>query len=141
MQNELFHYIKSLNARRSRQRKIGWGLIVFGVLTYIDGAAGVSLPPIWLTGPLAFLFGTPIIIAGVGVLLVSYKLPVREALMFANLQQGKLTAPALSIGLDITLDTAEEILRQLTQKGYAQVSSEDMEDGSVVYQISGVSRL
>ncbi len=141
MQNELFHYIKSLNARRSRQRKLGWGLIVFGVLTYIDGAAGVSLPPIWLTGPLAFLIGTPIIVAGVGVLLVSYKLPVREALMFAGMQQGKLTAPALSIGLDITLDTAEEILRHLTQKGYAQVSSEDMEDGSVVYQISGVSRL
>lgn len=141
MQNELFHYITSLNARRSRQRKLGWGLIVCGVLAYIDGAAGVSLPPIWLTGPLAFLIGTPIIVAGVGVLLVSYKLPVREALMFANLQQGKLTAPALSIGLDVTLDTAEEILRQLTQKGYAQVSSEEMEDGAVVYQISGVSRL
>ena len=61
--------------------------------------------------------------------------------MFANLQQGKLTAPGLSIGLDVTLDTAEEILAHLRQKGYAQVSSDEMEEGVVVYHISGVSRL
>ena len=67
--------------------------------------------------------------------------PIREALMLANLQQGKLTAPGLSIGLDVTLDTAEEILAHLRQKGYAQVSSDEMEEGVVVYHISGVSRL
>ncbi len=141
MQPELFQYINSLNARRRRQRKLGWGLILFGICAYIDGAAGTSLPPLWFGGLWAFAIGTPLIVAGVVALLVSYKLPIREALMLANLQQGKLTAPGLSIGLDVTLDTAEEILAHLRQKGYAQVSSDEMEEGVVVYHISGVSRL
>ena len=141
MQPELFQYINSLNARRRRQRKLGWGLILFGICAYIDGAAGTSLPPLWFGGLWAFAIGTPLIVAGVVALLVSYKLPIREALMLANLQQGKLTAPGLSIDQKETLDTAEEILAHLRQKGYAQVSSDEMEEGVVVYHISGFSRL
>jgi hypothetical protein len=137
---DLLAFVNSLNARRKRQRNWGWGLIVFGVLVYIDGAAGVSLPPIWLTGPLAFLFGTPIIIAGIALLVAAQKLPVREALLFASVQRGKITAPGLAIGLDVTLDTAELILDHLVKKGYAQVATEEMEDGAIVYKVAGVEK-
>lgn len=133
-------YVKSLNNRRKRQRMSGWGVLIFGILTYIDGAAGTSLPPIWLTGIPAFLIGTPIIIFGVSLLALSYKLPVREALLFASVQGGKLTAPALSMGLDITLNTSEAILEHLSKKGYAQISTEDMDEGVVVYKIMGVQK-
>ena len=139
-QLETLEYVKSLNKRRKRQRMWGWGLIVLGIVTYINGAAGTSLPPIWLTGVPAFLIGTPIIILGVVLLALYYKLPVREALLFASVREGKVTAPALSMGLDVTLDTSEAILDHLVQKGYAQVSTEDMEEGVVVYKIMGVQK-
>jgi hypothetical protein len=139
-QPETHQYVQSLNKRRKRQRMYGWGLLIFGILTYIDGAAGISLPPIWLTGILAFLIGTPIIILGIALLLLSYTLPVREALLFASIQGGKVTAPSLSMGLDITLEASEAILDHLSKKGYAQVSTEDMEEGTVVYKISGIQK-
>src|SRR5512136_2267228 len=113
---DILAFVNSLNARRRRQRNWGWGLIVFGVFVYIDGAAGVALPPIWLTGPLAFLLGTPIIIAGIAMLVTAQKLPIREALLFASVQRGKITAPGLAMGLDVTLDTAELILDHLVKK-------------------------
>lgn len=137
---DLLAFVNSLNARRKRQRNLGWGLIVFGMLIYVDGAAGVALPPLWLTGPLAFLIGTPVLILGIGLLVASQQLPVREALLFASVQRGKLTAPILAMGLDITLDTAELILDHLVKKGYAQITSEDMEDGAIVYKVVGVEK-
>jgi hypothetical protein len=135
---DILQFVNSLNARRKRQRNFGWGLIILGIMTYIDGAAGISLPPIWLTGPLAFLAGTPMILGGFWLLVAAQKLPIREALLFASVQQGKITAPALAMGLDITLDTAETIVNHLVQKGYAQISSTEMEDGAIVYKVSGV---
>ena len=129
--------MKSLNIRRKRKRLYSWGLIGLGVLTYLD--AGWRFP-IWLTGIWAFALGTPLIIIGVIWLASTYKLPIREALMFASLQEGKVTAPSLSMGLDITLDTSELILDHLVKKGYAQVATDDMEKGAVVYKISGIEK-
>jgi hypothetical protein len=119
----------------------GWCWILFGIAAYIDGAAGASLPPIWLTGIWGFAIGTPLLIFGAVMVGASYRLPVREALLFASVQDGKITVPALSMGLDITLETAEVIVRQLVQKGYAQVSTEEMETGAVVYKITGLQKL
>ena len=136
--SEAIEYVKTLNVRRKRQAQYGWGMVVLGIITYLD--AGWRFP-IWLTGPWAFALGTPLIIAGFWFVIASKKLPVREALLFASTRNGKVTAPSLSVALDITLDTAEMILDHLTQKGYAQVSSEDMEEGVVMYKISGVEML
>ena len=130
-------YVKNLNARRKRQRMFGWGSILLGIITYLD--AGWEFP-IWLTGIWAFALGTPLIIIGVAYLIASYKLPIREALLFASTQDGKVTAPSLSMGLDITLDTSELILDHLVKKGYAQVSTEEMEEGAVVYKITGIQK-
>jgi hypothetical protein len=135
--SETLQYMKSLNIRRKRKRLYSWGLIGLGVLTYLD--AGWRFP-IWLTGIWAFALGTPLIIIGVFWLASTYKLPIREALMFASLQEGKVTAPSLSMGLDITLDTSELILDHLVKKGYAQVATDDMEKGTVVYKISGIEK-
>ncbi|PID57828.1 hypothetical protein CSB45_06300 [candidate division KSB3 bacterium] len=115
-----------------------WGAILLGGITYLD--AGWRFP-IWLTGPWAFALGTPFIIGGVVALLSTYKLPVREALLFASTQKGELTAPSLSIALNITLETAEIILANLVQKGYARISDDDLEEGAVVYKISGIDQL
>ncbi|GAK57644.1 hypothetical protein U27_04611 [Candidatus Vecturithrix granuli] len=137
-QNEnVLEYVKSLNVRRKRRRMMSWGLIILGVVTYLD--AGWRFP-IWLTGIWAFALGTPLIIIGVVLLFSTYKLPIREALLFASLRQGKVSVPTLAMGLDITLETAELIVDHLTQKGYAQVSTEDMEEGVIVYKISGVEK-
>ena len=138
---DTLQYVKSLNARRKRRRMAGWCWILFGIAAYIDGAAGASLPPIWLTGIWGFAIGTPLLIFGAVMVGASYRLPVREALLFASVQDGKITVPALSMGLDITLETAEVIVRQLVQKGYAQVSTEEMETGAVVYKITGLQKL
>ena len=135
--NDILEYVKSLNARRKRRRMMSWGLILLGVITYLD--AGWRFP-IWLTGIWAFALGTPLIIGGVILLFSTYKLPIREALLFASTRQGKVSVPALAMGLDITLETAEYIVDHLVQKGYAQVSTEDMEEGVVVYKIAGVEK-
>ncbi|MBD3307570.1 hypothetical protein GF339_14135 [candidate division KSB3 bacterium] len=135
--DQSLEYVKSLNIRRKRRRMYSWGLIALGVITYLD--AGWRFP-IWLTGIWAFVLGTILIVIGVTMLVATYKLPIEEALLFASTQQGKITAPSLSLGMNITLETAELILDQLVKKGYAQVSTEDMEEGAVVYRISGVER-
>ncbi len=127
--------IKSLNVRRKKQRMIGWGGIGLGVLTYLD--AGWTFP-IWLTGIWAFGLGTIFIIIGLIALSSSYELPVQEALMFASLNKGRITAPSLALGLNVTLETAELIIDQLAKRSYAQVSSDDMEEGAVVYTITGI---
>ena len=116
---------------------MSWGLILLGVVTYLD--AGWTFP-IWLTGIWAFALGTPLIVIGVAMLFSTYKLPIREALLFASLHQGKVSVPVLAMGLDVTLETAEYIMDHLVRKGYAQVSTEDMEEGVVVYKISGVEK-
>ena len=117
---------------------IGWGSVGLGILTYLD--AGWKYP-IWLTGIWAFGLGTIFIVIGLIFLASSYKLPVQEALMFASTKQGKLTAPSLALGLNVTLDTAELIIDQLAKKGYAQVSNEEIEEGAVVYKITGIEKL
>ena len=137
-QSEMLQYVKSLNARRKRRRMTSWGLILLGIVTYLD--AGWRFP-IWLTGIWAFVLGTLFIITGLIMLVSTYKLPVREALLLASSHNGKISAPSLSMGLDITLETAELILDQLVKKGYAQVSNEDMEEGIVAYKVSGVEKL
>lgn len=137
-QSEALEYIKSLNARRTKRRVQSWVLIGLGLLIYLD--AGWRFP-IWLTGIWAFALGTPLILIGLALLASTYTLPTREALLFASLHDGRVTAPSLSMALDITLDTSEEILAQLVEKGYAQVSTEDMETGAVVYKISGIEKL
>lgn len=137
-QSETLEYIKSLNARRRRRRMTSWGLILFGGLVYLD--AGWRFP-IWLTGVWAFALGTPLIILGLAGLISTYKLPVREALLFANSEDGKITAPSLSMGLDIALETSEQILDHLVKRGYAQVATEEMEEGSVVYKITGLKKI
>lgn len=134
--DDILDRIASLNARRKKQRTIGWGAIGLGVLTYLD--AGWKFP-IWLTGLWAFGLGTLCIVIGVVLLATSYKLPVQEALMFASLHNGRVTAPSLALGMNVTLDTAEQILTELTRQGYAQISSDDMEEGSVVYTVTGLS--
>jgi hypothetical protein len=131
-------YIKRLNDRRKKQRMIGWGGVGLGILTYLD--AGWKFP-IWLTGIWAFGLGTIFIVIGLIFLSSSYKLPIREALMFASTKQGMLTAPSLALGLNVTLETAELIIDQLAKKGYARVSDEDMEEGVVVYKITGIEKL
>ena len=136
-QEDTLQYVKSLNDRRKRRRMYGWGLLSLGVLTYLD--AGWRFP-IWLTGIWAFALGTPLIIAGTVMLISTWKLPIREALLFARIHGGKITAPSLSMGLDITLETSELILEELTRKGYAQISTEDMEEGEIIYKISGVNK-
>ena len=135
---DTLEYVKNLNNRRKKRKLYGWGLIGLGILTYLD--AGWRFP-IWLTGIWAFALGTLLIIIGFIMLASTYKLPIREALIFASIQEGKLTAPSLSMGLDITLETSELILDDLVQKGYAQISNEDMEEGAVVYKISGLKKL
>lgn len=135
---DTLEYVKTLNKRRRKRRLYGWGLIGLGIVTYLD--AGWRFP-IWLTGIWAFALGTPLIIIGFIILASTYKLPIREALLFASVQDGKVTAPSLSMGLDITLETSELILEELVKKGYAQISSEDMEEGDVVYKISGLKKL
>ena len=135
---ETLEYLKSLNVRRKKQRTISWGLILGGAIVYLD--AGWRFP-IWLTGIWAFALGTPLIVFGLIRLFGSYKLPVRETLMLAGLHDGKLSAPSLSLGLDITLETSEQILEHLAQKGYAQISTEDVEEGNVVYSINGLKKL
>ncbi len=137
-QSEALEYVKSLNARRKRKRMYGWGLTGLGVVTYLD--AGWTFP-IWLTGIWAFFLGTPLIIAGFILVNSTYKLPIREALLFANTQDGKVTVPSLSIALDITLETSDQILAYLVKRGDAQVSTEDMEEGAVVYKIGGIKQL
>jgi hypothetical protein len=137
-QAETLEYIQSLNVRRTKRRVQSWVLIGGGLLIYLD--AGWRFP-IWLTGIWAFALGTPLILTGLALLASTYKLPTREALLFASLHDGRVTAPSLSMALDITLDTSEEILAQLVEKGYAQVSTEDMETGAVVYKISGIEKL
>jgi hypothetical protein len=141
MDADTLQYVKTLNARRKRRRMYGWCGLLFGILAYIDGAAGESLPPIWLTGIWAFFIGTPIVIWGLIMIQTSYQLPIREALLFASLQNGETTVPELSLGLDVTLETAEIIMRQLVKKGYAQVDSGAMEEGSIVYKISGLQKV
>jgi len=137
-QLNILEYVKGLNKRRKKRRLYGWGLIGLGILTYLD--AGWRFP-IWLTGVWAFVLGTPLIIIGFIMLASTYKLPVRETLLFASTQNGRVTAPSLSMELDITLETSELILEDLVKKGYAQISNEDMEEGSVVYKISGIKKL
>jgi len=137
---DTLQYVKSLNARRKRRRLYGWFWIMFGIAAYIDGAAGTSLPPIWFTGIWGFAIGTPLVILGVALVAAAYKLPIREALLFASIRDGKITVPALSMGLDITLETSEVIVDQLVKKGYAQVATEEMEEGVVVYKISGLQK-
>lgn len=135
---EALQSVKDLNKRRKKQRLIGWGGIGLGILTYLD--AGWTFP-IWLTGIWAFGLGTIFIVIGFIFLSSSYKLPVREALLFASTQDGKVTVPSLSLGLNITLETAELILEDLVKQGYAQVSTEEMEEGTVVYKIAGIEKL
>ena len=135
---DALQYVKDLNKRRNKQRIYGWGLIGLGVLTYLD--AGWTFP-IWLTGIWAFGLGTLLLIPGFILLASSYKLPIKETLLFASTQDGKVSAPLLSLGLNITLETAELILDQLVNKGYAQVSTEEMEEGAVVYKITGIAKL
>ena len=137
---DTLQYVKSLNARRNRRRFYGWFWILFGIAAYIDGASGTSLPPIWLTGIWGFVIGTPLVILGVALVAASYKLPIREALLFSSIQDGKITVPTLSMGLDISLETSEVIVDQLVKKGYAQVATEEMEEGVVVYKISGLQK-
>jgi len=136
--SETLEYIKNLNARRAKRRMASWGLIALGGVIYLD--AGWSFP-IWLTGIWAFALGTPLIILGLVWLISTYKLPVREALLFAKVEEGKVTAPSLALGLNITLETAEQVLTHLVQRGYAQVSTEEMEEGAIIYKISGLERL
>ena len=136
--DETRQYIKNLNVRRKKQRMMGWGAIGLGVLTYLD--AGWTFP-IWLTGIWAFGLGTICIIVGLIILSSSYKLPVQEALMFASLNNSRITAPSLALGMNVTLETAELIIDHLSKQGYAQISSEDMEEGAVVYKIVGIDRL
>ncbi|MCP4398609.1 MAG: hypothetical protein GY801_15095 [bacterium] len=138
VESEALEYIKSLNARRRRKRATSWGLILFGGLVYLD--AGWRFP-IWLTGIWAFALGTPLIVLGLIGLIGSYKLPVRETLLLAGFQEGKLTAPSLSLGLDISLETSEQILEHLANRGYAQISNEDIEEGNVVYKINSLKKL
>jgi hypothetical protein len=129
--------IRSLNNRRKKQRTIGWGSIGLGILTYLD--AGWKFP-IWLTGIWAFGLGTIFIIIGLIFLASSYKLPIQEALLFASLKGGRLTAPSLALGMNVTLETAELIIDQLAKRGYAQISPDDMEEGAVVYKINGIEK-
>ncbi len=136
-ESEMLQYVKSLNARRKRKKNYGWGLVILGIITYLD--AGWTFP-IWLTGPWAFALGTPLIIGGFMLLFSANKLPIRETLLFASTCDGKVAAPSLSMMLDITLDTSESILDHLVQKGYAQVSIDDMEEGVVVYKITGIQK-
>jgi hypothetical protein len=135
---DTLEYVKDLNKRRRKQQIYGWGLVGFGVLTSLDAGLRIPIP---LTGVSAFAIGALLIIIGFIMLNSTYKLPIREALLFASVQDGKVTAPSLSMGLDITLETSELILEDLVKKGYAQISSEDMEEGDVVYKISGLKKL
>ncbi|PIE35891.1 hypothetical protein CSA56_02265 [candidate division KSB3 bacterium] len=136
--SETLEYIKNLNARRGKRRMSSWALIGLGVLIYLD--AGWRFP-IWLTGIWAFALGTPLIVLGLFWLMSTYKLPVREALLFARIEDGKITAPSLALGLNITLKTAEQVLTHLVQRGYAQVSTEEMEEGAIVYNVIGLQQL
>ncbi len=136
--SEAIEYVKNLNVRRKRQVQYGWGMVALGLLIYLDAGWRFPVP---LTGPWAFMLGTPLILAGFWFVIASKKLPIREALLFASTRRGKVTAPSLSVALDVTLDTAEMILEHLVQKGYAQVSTEEMEEGVIVYKISGIETL
>ena len=128
----------SLNAQRRRLRFYSWVSLLTGVVVYLD--AGWTYP-IWLTGLTAFAVGTVFILVGFVCLISSYRLPIRETLLWASAHNGKITAPALSLGLEITLETAEQILDYLVKKGYAQVSTAEMEEGLIVYHIAGVQEL
>ncbi len=119
-----------------RRAKAAFYWKVFLVLSVIF-ALEIPLPPIPPNLSLPFTLTT---LFAFGVFFFrANKLPVREALLIARLHGGRITPALLCSEMDISLDTAEEVLKLFEKKGVVELDLSAIEDKSeLIYRVKGL---
>lgn len=124
--------------RKSFQRRwTGRGLIVIGATTLLGSC---PLYTFSLIGPQSVIAGIALIAAGSALLAWRPRLKdTNEAMIIAMRYGNCLTVPRLALELDISFDRAEQIIRELVQKGIAEIDLDHRDpDNAIVYRIKGL---
>ncbi len=130
---EIKRELKKLVRERRRNDLIWKITLPLSILLVLE----IPLPPIppSLAFPLA-------VISGLWTGFAFYRakrMPVREAILISRLNKGFISAPILCSELDISLDTAEAILKEFVKRGIAEVDERYLEGQSeLLYKIHGL---
>jgi len=119
------------------KRRWGWGLIILGFITILEARFFPALP---VLGPSALWLGGALIIFG---LILAHQRPrmkeTNEALLIAMKYDNHLTVPRLALEMDISLEKAEKILKNLVRNGVAEIDLDpEDESGVITYKIKGI---
>ena len=107
---------------RRRRRLAGIGMFWGGLaMLMIDMTTSFPTP---LRGKFA-AWWLVVIAAGAVVWIGSKRLPLEQAIEVAKYCHGELRVTDLTAELNVTIDTAERILRKLEKKGYARTEDRD----------------
>jgi hypothetical protein len=135
---ELIERHELRSRRRVRNRKI-----IGGALSLLGLATTVTACPLYamsLTGPEVTIAGLVVIVLGGLLILVRPKRRAgTDALMVALKSGNTLTVARLALELDISVERAEKIIKELVSNGIAEIDLDHTDpDGSLVYRIKGL---
>jgi hypothetical protein len=125
-------------AKKSFWRKwAGSGLIMVGATTLLGSC---PLYAFSLIGPQTVIVAIALIAAGSALLVWRPRLKdTNEAMIVAMRYGNYLTVPRLALELDISFDHAEKIIRELVQKGIAEIDLDHKDpDNVIAYRIRGL---
>jgi len=116
-----------------------WGRVILalGIVTILDSW---SMFPVPLVGIPSIVVGVVLMMLGGTMLAGRRRLKdTNEALRIAMKHGNRLTVARLALELDISLDRAEKIVKQLVDKGIAEIDLDSLgPDEGIVYKIKGI---
>jgi hypothetical protein len=125
--------------REKKASKKMWGRVILalGIVTILDFW---SMFPVPLMGFPSIIVGAVLILLGGTMLAGRQRLKdTNEALRIAMKHGNRLTVARLALELDISLDRAEKIVKQLVDKGIAEIDLDSLgPDEGIVYKIKGI---
>jgi uncharacterized membrane protein YkoI len=124
--------------QQARNRKIlGGSLSLIGLATTVTSCPLYAMS---LTGPELTIAGLVVIVIGGLLILIRPKhKDSTDALMVALKSGNSLTVARLALELDISVERAEKIIRELVSSGIAEIDLDQTDpDDSLVYRIKGL---
>ena len=125
---------KQKRAKRRRERaNWGWKLALLGAVVFL---LEIPLPPIPPVMAVPCALGC-LVIAG-QLFWMAKRLPIREALLVAQLHNGQLSVSLLCTELDVDLVVAEAILHEMERRSVVRLEEEPLlNDGELIYRVQG----
>jgi hypothetical protein len=104
----------AFNSTRRRYKRWGWTVFLGGlVFTLLDLTTPFPTPA---RGQFVLAFWAPVMLIGGFLLVLGYRLPLREALLLADRYGGALDVATVVRELNLSADTAERVLKTACRK-------------------------